>query len=151
MEKLNKGIFYSVIASESIHIFCCVLPTVFSVLNLLAGFGIIATMPTFMDNAHHMVHAYEIPMIILSALILISGWGLYFYSKRISCRTDGACSHAPCAPKKDRTKLFMILATFLFFVNISVYFVFHRSVNENIMMGHDDHATYEMTLGHDDH
>ena len=154
MEKINKRIVWAVMASESIHIFCCVLPTVFSVLSLLAGAGMIATMPNFIDEAHHLIHDYEIPMIIISALILVFGWGLYAYSRRINCSQDGesSCCHEPCAPKKDRTRLFMIVATVLFFVNVTVYFSFHQDVPVESVSIH----TYEETFqndhqGHDHH
>lgn len=129
MEKTNKTIIYSVVASETIHLFCCVLPTIFSVLSLLAGAGIITIMPSSIDMAHHIIHEYEIPMIFMSGIILAMGWGLYFYSRKISCRANGACTHKPCSPKKNRTRLFMIVATILFIVNISVYFIFHMPVD----------------------
>lgn len=135
MEKINKGLFWTMVASESIHIFCCVLPTLFSVLSLMAGVGMIATLPGFINEAHHIIHAYEIPMIVVSGIILIIGWGVYIYSRRISCRTQGSCCHEPCAPKKDRTRLFMAIATLLFVVNVCVYFIFHR--------GFDEHAVHQ--------
>lgn len=145
MEKINKGLFWGIIASESIHIFCCALPTLFSILSLLAGFGLIATMPGVIADTHHIIHNYEMPMIVLSGIILALGWGLYSYSKKISCRTQGTCHHEPCAPKKDRTKHFMILATVLFVVNVSVYFVFHRG------LGDYNHANAAHEIHENDH
>lgn len=142
MERVNQKIMTAVIASESIHIFCCVLPTIFSVMSLLAGAGMMATMPTFMSAAHDTIHAYEIPMIIASAVILAAGWGLYAYSRKISCRTEGTCSHQPCAPKKDRTRAIMIVATMLFLVNVSVYFALHRTHNTALV------TTYEIHHNH---
>jgi hypothetical protein len=139
MEKINRNIMTAVIASESIHIFCCVLPTVFSVISLMAGAGMIAAMPGFIDNAHDIIHDYELPMIVASAVILALGWVLYLYSRRLNCRTEGACSHEPCTPKKDRTKIVMIAATVLFVFNVAVYFGLHRS--------HDHHA--HLAEGHD--
>lgn len=132
MEKINKGLFWGIVASESIHIFCCALPTLFSILSLLAGFGLVATMPGFIADTHHIIHNFEIPMIIISGVILALGWMLYFYSKKINCRTQGSCHHAPCAPKKDRTWHFMILATILFALNVLVYFVFHHGLDGHV-------------------
>ena len=128
-EKIKKSILLGVIASESIHIFCCVLPTIFSVMSLLAGMGMIATMPGFIDELHHVIHDYEIPMIIASAIILCIGWALYVWSRRMDCSEDGqsSCCHEPCSPKKDRTKIVMIVATILFIVNVMVYFGFHQA------------------------
>ena len=132
---MRKGILYSVIASESIHIFCCVLPTVFSVLSLLAGMGMIAVMPGFIDNMHHVIHDYEMPMIITSAIVLAVGWGLYRYSRKIDCHDEGTCSHAPCEPKQDTTKIGLIVATILFVFNVMVYFGLHRAYDDNQMHG----------------
>jgi len=150
MEKINRGLFWGIIASESIHIFCCALPTLFSVLSLLAGMGMIATMPGFIDQTHDIIHSYEIPMIITSGVILVLGWGLYIYSRKISCRTQGTCSHSPCGPKKDRTKAFMIVATVLFIVNVTVYFTFHRAVNLH-EIGVEIHYDHDHGHGHDHH
>jgi len=137
MVKMRKGILFGVIASESIHIFCCVLPTVFSVLSLLAGMGMIPTMPGFIDDLHHIIHDYEIPMIIVSAVILIVGWILYLCAQKMDCSVEGeGCCAQPCAPKKDRTKIVMIVATLLFVVNVSVYFGFHYQYEH---LDHDDH------------
>ena len=127
-DKINKGLFWGIIASESIHLFCCVLPTVFSILSLLAGMGMIATMPGMIDHLHHLIHDYEIPMMVASGIILVIGWVFYLYSRQINCQTEGTCCHAPCAPKKDRTRIFMIAATMLFIINIGVYFLFHRAM-----------------------
>ena len=135
MQKIQKTLYASVVASESIHIFCCVLPTVFSILSLLAGMGVVATLPSFLNDAHAAIHAYEIPMIMVSGLILLFGWGLYLYSRKIDCRNEGTCAHTPCEPKKNRTKIFMMLATILFVVNIMVYFAFHRGMDEHFNSG----------------
>ncbi len=98
----------------------------------MAGFGMIATMPGFIEEGHELIHEYEIPMIIVSGIILAIGWGVYAYSRRMNCSSEGStCCHEPCAPKKDRTRLFMILATCLFVINVSVYFIFHASMDEH--------------------
>jgi len=125
-EKINKSIVWGVIASESIHIFCCVLPTVFSIFSLMAGIGMIATMPGFIEEAHHLIHDYEIPMIITSGIILALGWGLYAYSRRIDCQADDGCCAKPCNTKKGNTWKFMVVATLLFTLNVFVYFALHR-------------------------
>lgn len=150
MEKIKKSLFVGMIASESIHIFCCVLPTIFSVLSLLAGFGLIATMPGFIEDAHHIIHDYEIFIMSMSCAILIIGWGLYLYSRKINCATDGNCAHKPCGPKKDRTRVFMTIATILFLCNILVYFTIHRQQDLEAYQSrvvveseyHDDHAEH---------
>lgn len=150
MEKMRKGILFGVVASESIHIFCCVLPTIFSIMSLLAGMGMIAVMPGFIEDMHHMIHDYEIPMIIASGVILAIGWALYTWSTRMNCSEEkgSTCCHEPCAPKKDRTKIVMMIATVLFIVNVSVYFGFHRA--NDIDTHHDSHQI-ESHHDHDHH
>jgi hypothetical protein len=139
MDKTKNRVLWFVVASESIHIFCCVFPTIFSVMSLLAGAGMIAAMPLFIDGAHDVMHDYEIPMMVVSALILALGWVFYGYSRRISCRSEGTCSHAPCSPKKDRSRLFLIAATLLFMTNVIVYYAFH--------LDQDMYAVHYLTHG----
>lgn len=145
MEKIRKGILYSVIASEGIHIFCCVLPTVFSVLSLLAGMGMIATMPGFIDEMHHVIHGYEIPMIVTSAIVLAFGWVLYYLAQKIDCEVEVGCCDHPCAPKKDRTKFVLIVATILLVFNVAIYMGFHRvnDINTYYAVEHNhDHENH---------
>lgn len=142
MQKIKKTILMSVIASESIHVFCCFLPTIFSVFSLLAGFGMIATMPHFMETAHHLIHGYEIPMMILSAFVLIFGWILYAYAQKMDCDNEPACQGTPCNKTKLRTKKIMQVATILFVVNVTVYFLFHYQ-QEQGSHGHQDHVIVE--------
>ena len=129
MERIKKGIFWAVILSETSHVFCCVLPTVISVISLIAGAGLISALPGPVLAVHDMLHAYEIPMIAFSAFILLSGWGLHALSTRLDCRGTG-CSHEPCAPEKSRTRTVLVVATVLFFCNLSVYLMFHAGHND---------------------
>lgn len=131
-EKIQKNIMTAVIASETIHIFCCVLPTVFSVISLLSGMGLIVTMPGFIDAAHHMIHDYEIPLMMISAAILLAGWGLYFYAQRLNCRTEAGCAHEPCAPKKNRVCYVLMGASILFMVNVIIYVSLHAPMDAHV-------------------
>lgn len=125
-EHHRKAIVWAVLLSEGSHIFCCVLPTLFSVLSLLSGAGMISMMPASLVSMHDILHQYEVPMIIASAVILAIGWGLHLYSQKIDCHDTG-CAHGPCETKKSKTHIFLIIATLLFAVNVSVYMIFHRS------------------------
>jgi hypothetical protein len=127
MQKFQKPILWALILSESSHIFCCVLPTVFSVLSLLAGLGLVGVMPGWLENVHALLHGWEVPVILMSGAVVAFGWALYFYSKRIDCHDHG-CGHGPCEPRKDTTALILKIATILFFVNIAIWGVFHRGM-----------------------
>ena len=127
MSVLKKTIAASVVLSETIHVFCCVLPTVFAILSLIAGLGFTAVLPTSLVHFHDAIHDHEFSLIIISGIILALGWALYGFSRRLDCRTEGACHHAPCEPKKDKTKILMVLASALFIVNTTIYFLLHAS------------------------
>lgn len=139
-EKINKSIMYGMITSEIMHIFCCVLPTLFSFMSLLAGIGIISTMPGFVSYMHNAIHNHEIQIISASGLILSLGWVLYLYAKKLNCSEESKnCCHEPCAPKKDRTKIVMIIATVLFTINVITYFGFHRNSDAHKHEHHHSH------------
>lgn len=125
MEKLQKTLLWSIIISESMHVFCCVLPTLVSVISLLAGVGALSFLPGSILHLHDILHRWEIPMIALSGAILTMGWMLYIASRRIDCHDEAGCTHGPCAPKKNMTFKVMVFATVLFAFNLTVYFCLH--------------------------
>ncbi len=124
--KIQKSLTVAVIASEGMHIFCCVFPTLFSLLGLLAGFGMIAALPPFMIAFHEIMHDWEVPMIAASGFILMLAWAVVWYSNKIDCHSSG-CAHGECSPRKVRAHTILKIATFLFVVNVIVYTTIHRS------------------------
>lgn len=125
-DKLHKSVFWAVALSEGSHVFCCVLPTLFSVFSLLAGLGVVATMPAFMVSIHETLHHWELPMIALSGLLLALGWGLTMYSDKIDCHDNGCC-HGACELRKSKGHLVLKIATVLFIFNIVIYLGLHRT------------------------
>ena len=141
MQKIQSTTFWTIIASEVTHIFCCVLPTIVSILSLLSGMGLITTMPGWLGSFHEVMHEWEVPVIIGSGILLALGWVLYAISRRIDCLTDADCHHEPCAPKKKHASRILMIATVLFVTNSTVYFVFHRAMNNDMavtMSGHSE-------------
>lgn len=125
-QTLQKHLVWAVILSESSHVFCCVFPTVFSVVSLLAGLGVVAAMPTFMVTMHNMLHAWELPMIGLSGVVLALGWWAVWYSDKIDCHSTG-CAHGACAPKKNKAHIVLKVATVLFIFNVLIFITLHKS------------------------
>ncbi len=126
--KRVQGIFsWVVVLSEVSHVFCCVLPSLFSVLTVFVGMGVIGALPVWMESTHHVMHDWEIPLIGMSAFILVLGWGLHFISKRIDCHDTG-CGHGPCGTKKNKTARTLKIATFLFVINVIIYLSVHYSL-----------------------
>ncbi|PZQ47206.1 MAG: hypothetical protein DI551_03825 [Micavibrio aeruginosavorus] len=125
-QTIQKHLVWAVILSETSHVFCCVFPTIFSVLSLFAGLGLVATMPTFMVTMHGILHAWELPMIAFSGLVLAIGWGAVWYGDRMDCHNTGCC-HGACAPQKKRAHTILKLATVLFLFNVLIYFAVHKS------------------------
>lgn len=139
MEKIQRGIYWSVLASELTHVFCCGLPVVVSTLSLMASLGLISVLPTGIMALHDIMHAYEMPLIIASAAVLALGWALHHISERLNCVKDSDCHHEPCAPKKKKASKVLWFATVLFAVNVSVYFGLHYepSVHEPVLHAHE--------------
>ena len=125
MDRVQNSLATAVLVSETMHIFCCVLPIVFSLASLMAGLGLIGVMPSFLLEWHELMHSWEIPMIITSGVILAVGWGIYSISRKLNCRDTG-CHHEPCEPRKDKANSILKIATVLFLINVSVYTFIHR-------------------------
>jgi hypothetical protein len=116
---------WTVVLSETSHVFCCVFPTIFSLIGLLAGAGMIA-MPASMVTMHNLIHAWELPMIITSAAILVLGWAATLYSEKLDCHSTG-CAHGACAPQKSKAHLVLKIGTVLFIFNVFIYATIHKS------------------------
>jgi hypothetical protein len=127
---MQKSLVWTVVLSELTHVFCCVLPTLFSVTSLLVGLGVVASMPVSMLEIHHFMHHWEIPIIAGSGVILALAWLATWYSHKLECAHAHDCGHEACsAPKKSdkRTTAILKVATALFLFNVVVYAVVHRS------------------------
>lgn len=148
MSKKKNALFIGIIATEISHIFCCVLPLLFSVLALLAGLGLVIVLPDWMTDLHDVMHGYELPVIIAAGVMVVLGWAAYLYSYENDCHDHG-CSHQPCAPRKKTASKLLKIGTFLFLVNIVVFLFFHDGI-ERIMHG-DHHVAHESHESHEGH
>lgn len=148
MDKFQKPLNIAIILAETSHVFCCVLPTLVSVLSLLAGVGVIGSLPISMLVVHDFLHDWELPIIFGSGLLIALGWLLLFYSRRIDCHDTG-CGHEPCGPKKKKSSKLLLVASLLFVVNVTVYTVFHRGMG--ISVPHADHVDHDTHDAHDAH
>ena len=135
-EKHQKRLFWAIVLSETSHIFCCVLPTVISLFSLLAGFGLVVSMPGWLQSLHEVMHEWELTMICVSAAVIALGWGLYFYSKKMECCHHTGCHHEPCGPRKNIANKILIAATILMVFNVSMYFGVHRPMEAE----HSEHG-----------
>ena len=127
IDRVQKSLGWAIIASETSHVFCCVLPTLFSMLSLATGFGLIAAMPLGLQVLHEMMHHWEVPMILASGFVVMMGWGAHFLAIKLDCHDTG-CAHGPCTPKKRKAGKILKVATILFVANVSVYLVFHHGL-----------------------
>jgi len=143
MRKLQKIINVTALATETSHIFCCVLPTVFSLLSLLVGLGVIGAVPSGIAHFHDLIHDWEIPIIITSGVVILFGWAVNAYAKKMDCKSLGA-GHEVCEPRKKKTEKILKIATVLFLINISVYFLIHKPTDQH---RHDQAAHAEREAG----
>jgi len=128
MQKLQTTIFYSILASELGHVFCCVIPTVLSILTLAASYGMVVTIPGFALSYHNYIHTWEHLIIAISAALLVLGWSLFALNARLQIKHD-CCSQTTCNKTRHKSKIIMIIATVLFLVNVSAYFLLHKDRN----------------------
>lgn len=141
MEKLQKILGVTIIASETTHIFCCALPVLVSTFSLLSVLGLVAVAPQPILYLHDVIHDYEIPLIIFSGVILALGWGLFMLSLKLDCRSQG-CEHEPCTPQKKRTSTILKVATVLFVFNVTIYALVHVPMDQAREGHHADHPTH---------
>ena len=125
MERMQKSIFWAIVATETSHLFCCVLPTIFSIVSFLAGVGLVSAMPAGLESLHHFIHRWEIPLIIFSGVTIALGWAIDRFAGRVDCHDTG-CVHEPCSTRKNKAHKVLIIASILFVFNIVIYMAFHQ-------------------------
>jgi hypothetical protein len=129
MSKQQKAILWAIIASESSHIFCCVLPTMFSLMAILANVGMFA-MPASFIFMHGWLHHWEFPIVVVSGLILALGWGLHWHSVRGEECPSGCKHHMDKThPTVSKTHMILKIATVLFVINVFVFLFVHRGLS----------------------
>ena len=124
VKKLQGFFSWVVILSEVSHVFCCVLPSAFSILTLMVSLGMIGVTPLWMEGMHEMMHDWEIPLINFSGVVVLMGWGIHHIAKKIDCRDTG-CMHGKCDTKKKDSLKVLKIATALFVINLAIYGTFH--------------------------
>ena len=124
IEKIKLSSAWFVLLSECSHLFCCLLPSLFSILSLLSSIGLIVSVPPSLEFIHELIHNWEVPIIIGSAVILLFAWALLYISFKMDCHSTG-CTHEPCEPRKFKSSYMLKIATTLYIINVSVYYVFH--------------------------
>jgi hypothetical protein len=128
MKKRKTFILWAIIVSESSHIFCCVLPTLFSLLAILTNLGMFV-MPAAFVTFHETLHHWEFPIVMVSGLILAMGWGLHWHSLRGEECPSGCKHHTDKAhPSVSKTHLILKIASVLFVINVFVFLVIHRGL-----------------------
>ena len=145
MSFLKRHLGLAVLASELSHVFCCVLPTLVTVLGALANLGLATAAPGFILEIHEFLHAYEMPIIVFSGVMVAMGWTIHLSSRRVDCHDTG-CVHPPCTPKKDNNARILVIATVLFAINLVVFFGIHRNI-----FGLEMFATEQAHAEHEHH
>ena len=131
MKKLSSFLSSTVIFSQLMHIFCCGLPFLFSVVSLFSLLGVSIALPTAFSGLHEAIHEWEVPILMFSGAVVVLGWVLHIISVKLDCRKDGMCVHEPCEPKKDKSALLLQFASILFIINCVIYFLFHEGIDHH--------------------
>lgn len=128
-QKRFEGHFgWAVLVSELSHVFCCVIPTLVTILSAFANLGLFVVSPDgILMSIHNKMHSYEIPIILFSGGMVALGWAAHLFSQKVDCHDTG-CGHPPCTPQKARNSRVLIVASVLFCLNIIIYFGVHLNV-----------------------
>jgi hypothetical protein len=150
-DKLHRNIGWAIVLAECTHVFCCVLPTVVTVIGVLSSVSTVIQVPVFLLDIHEFLHAYEIPVIAFSGAMLGLGWILYVVARRIECARPHCEPHdTVCAPAKRNTHWVLIAASVLFLVNIVVYGSLHQE-SADLLHEQAVHAHEHQEHGHPAH
>lgn len=145
LANLRKHFGWAVLLSELSHVFCCVLPTIVTILGMLANIGLIGVAPGFITEVHETIHAYEIQIIVFSGLMVVLGWGVHLASREVDCHDTG-CVHPPCSGTKTGNSRILVIASLLFAFNLVIYFGIHQNV-----LGLEMFETDQQHAEHHDH
>lgn len=127
MRRYHRHLSIAVLLSEFSHVFCCILPTVFTVLSFAANLGLVSVLPGFILDWHEYIHGYELPIIIGSGAMLALGWLAYLSTRKVDCHDEGCC-HPPCEPQKNTNARILQIASVLFLINISIFLFVHKNI-----------------------
>lgn len=140
MSNIHKHFGWAVLASELSHVFCCVLPTLVTIMGVLSSAGLIAGAPDFIEKIHDTIHHYEVPIIVFSGVMVALGWVFHLSTRTVDCHATG-CVHPPCDQKKVTNSKILLVATALFAVNLVIYFGIHQNIfGIEALDVHHDHA-----------
>lgn len=126
MQNMRRTFYWTILASELSHIFCCVLPVLLSLISIFSLYGAMNAVPGFIWSAHDFMHHWEPVILVVSALLLLSGWGLWAQQKQVSHPTH-SCQTSNCDEAKSlrKMRLMLLVTSGLFAVNFSVYALIH--------------------------
>ncbi len=120
MERIQKTSNAIVLLSAFSHFFCCVLPTISSIVGLGASFGMVSTNLTFFK----WFHEHEEQILVFSAIALTVSAIAQIISWRIDCHNSG-CEHGKCTPKKKVSNKIFTIAVVLFLINLTIHLMQH--------------------------
>lgn len=118
--KLSYSFLYS---TALVHVFCCGIPLVMSVVSISALLG----MAGGDILALSWLEQHEALILLFSGVLLAITALLQYISYRIDCRTDGNCSHKPCDKEKRRARLVFYGATIIYAFSSIHFIIAHAS------------------------
>lgn len=123
----HRSLGWAVLVSELGHVFCCVLPTLFTILSFGANVGLIGEAPGFLTVLHEQIHHYEIPIILFSGGMVAVGWVIYIVGLHfVAGHRD--CGGFACEKGAVRNRIILIVASFLFAVNVFIFAFVHKNI-----------------------
>ena len=124
---------WTAVSGGLVHIFCCGLPALFSILSLLGAFGLSALIPHGVEAFHEAIHDYELYIWMVSLLMLAIGWAAHAYSLHMNCHEEvPECGdHKPCDVSHRNARIILVLASVLFASSSVMLFMEHFHIHHH--------------------
>jgi hypothetical protein len=123
----HRGFGWAVLVSELGHVFCCVLPTLFTIFSFAANIGLVGEAPGLLMALHEQMHHYEIPIIVFSGGMVGLGWGVFLLAKKFAAKGEN-CSSVACGNHQCHNRNILIIASLLFAVNVIIFAFVHKNI-----------------------
>lgn len=128
MRTLSSGMNWTIVGVGLTHLLCCGMPFTVNILNSFSALGLLIGIPHLGENLHLFLDSYGLMLLAVSFALTVLGWGLHFTAAKLDCRTDGACRHGSCAPRKKKAQYILYFATVLLVYNAISFLIFNGHI-----------------------
>ena len=122
MKSIKSVSYTMVVGTLLMHVFCCGIPFVMSLVSLAASLGLSGV------GAFDIpwIHQYETAILWVSGSMLAMTGLLQWIAERRNCVSDGGCHHEPCDSKKLTARQIYYIAVGIYLANLLLIQLTHH-------------------------